>query len=126
MYRPSGENAGSTWSQRPSPSPVRGLDPSGSRGGKAATWILRAPLGPGRANAIRSPDGERAGICPSTKTSDGWSPRTETRQSDRFTSHKWSQEGLGPHELRQLQVRDFEMLSAGTRYPLTYDCIREP
>ncbi len=49
-----------------------------------------------------------------------------TGQSDRFTSHKWSQVGLGPHDLRQLQVRDFEMLSAGTRYPLTYDCIREP
>lgn len=48
-----------------------------------------------------------------------------TARSDRFTSAKWA--GLlGPHDLRRLQVSDFEMLEAGTRYVATYDCQREP
>lgn len=48
-----------------------------------------------------------------------------TARSDRFTQTKWA--GLlGPHDLRPLKVTDFEMIEAGTRYPLTYDCEREP
>lgn len=48
-----------------------------------------------------------------------------TARSDRFTQAKWA--GLlGPHDLRALQITDFQMIDAGTRYPLTYDCVREP
>jgi hypothetical protein len=48
---------------------------------------------------------------------------TLTAQSDRFTKAKWS--GLlGPHDLRPLQPRDFEMVAAGDRIPLTMDCVR--
>lgn len=47
-----------------------------------------------------------------------------TAQSDRFTQHKW--DGLlGPSDLAQLQVGDFEMIDAGERIPLTFDCARE-
>lgn len=51
---------------------------------------------------------------------------TLTAQSDRFTTHKWAQVGLSSTDLRSIQVADFEMLDAGARYPLTYDCVREP
>ncbi len=48
-----------------------------------------------------------------------------TAQSDRFTSHKWA--GLlGPHDLRAIQVTDFEMVEGGTRFPYTGDCVRVP
>jgi serine/threonine-protein kinase len=48
-----------------------------------------------------------------------------TAQSDRFTRAKWS--GLlGPHDLQALQPRDFEMVDAGERIPLTNDCVRNP
>lgn len=48
-----------------------------------------------------------------------------TAQSDRFTTHKWA--GLlGPHDLRPLQVIDFEMVHAGQRFPYTGDCDRNP
>lgn len=48
-----------------------------------------------------------------------------TAQSDRFTTHKWA--GLlGPHDLRAIQVSDFQMLESGTCHTLTYDCVREP
>jgi len=47
-----------------------------------------------------------------------------TARSDRFTTAKWA--GLlGPHDLRLLQVTDFQMVEAGARIPLTYDCERE-
>jgi serine/threonine-protein kinase len=46
-----------------------------------------------------------------------------TAQSDRFTRAKWS--GLlGSRDLQALQPRDFEMIEAGERIPLTLDCVR--
>ena len=46
-----------------------------------------------------------------------------TAQSDRFTTNKWA--GLlGPHDLRALQVTDFEMVAAGPRFTYTGDCER--
>jgi serine/threonine-protein kinase len=48
-----------------------------------------------------------------------------TAQSDRFTRAKWA--GLlDPLELRALRPRDFEMVEAGERIPLTNDCVRNP
>ncbi len=48
-----------------------------------------------------------------------------TAQSDRFTRAKWA--GLlGPLDLQALHPRDFEMIDAGGRIPLTNDCIRNP
>jgi serine/threonine-protein kinase len=50
---------------------------------------------------------------------------TLTAQSDRFSTARW--EGLlGPRDLSQLQPRDFEMVAAGPRIPLTLDCVRLP
>jgi serine/threonine-protein kinase len=46
-----------------------------------------------------------------------------TAQSDRFTTAKWA--GLlGPHDLRALQVTDFQMVDAGERFDYTGDCVR--
>jgi hypothetical protein len=46
-----------------------------------------------------------------------------TAQSDRFTTAGW--DGLlGPHDLRALQVTDFEMVAAGPRFTYTGDCER--
>ena len=48
-----------------------------------------------------------------------------TAQSDRFTTAGW--DGLlGPHDLNSLQVTDFEMVEAGTRYQWTGDCTLNP
>ncbi len=48
-----------------------------------------------------------------------------TAQSDRFTRAKWA--GLlDAHDLRALRPRDFEMVEAGERIPLTLDCVRNP
>lgn len=48
-----------------------------------------------------------------------------TAQSDRFTAQKWA--GLlGPHDLRSIQVSDFDMIDGGTRVPYTGDCVRAP
>jgi hypothetical protein len=48
-----------------------------------------------------------------------------TAQSDRFTRAKWA--GLlDPRDLQALQPRDFEMVDAGDRIPLTNDCVRNP
>jgi len=50
---------------------------------------------------------------------------TLTARSDRFTRAKWA--GLlGPSDLVSLQPRDFEMVAAGERIPLTLDCVRNP
>jgi len=50
---------------------------------------------------------------------------TLTAQSDRFTSAKWS--GLlSAGDLVQIRPRDFEMVAAGRRIPLTNDCVRNP
>lgn len=48
-----------------------------------------------------------------------------TARSDRFTRAKWA--GLlGPLDLQALRPRDFEMIAAGERIPLTNDCVRNP
>ena len=48
-----------------------------------------------------------------------------TARSDRFTRAKWA--GLlGPLDLAALRPRDFEMVEAGDRIPLTNDCVRNP
>ncbi|HUG52145.1 MAG TPA: hypothetical protein VMR21_01030 [Vicinamibacteria bacterium] len=48
-----------------------------------------------------------------------------TARSDRSTAAKWS--GLlGPRDLALLRPRDFEMVEAGPRIPLTLDCVRNP
>jgi len=48
-----------------------------------------------------------------------------TARSDRFTQAKWS--GLlGARDLDRLEPRDFEMVAAGERIPLTNDCVRNP
>ena len=48
-----------------------------------------------------------------------------TARSDRFTRAKW--EGLlGATDLAALRPRDFEMIAAGDRIPLTNDCVRNP
>jgi serine/threonine-protein kinase len=48
-----------------------------------------------------------------------------TARSDRFTRAKWA--GLlGPLDLSALRPRDFEMIAAGDRVPLTNDCVRNP
>jgi serine/threonine-protein kinase len=46
-----------------------------------------------------------------------------TARSDRSTRRKWA--GLlGPLDLADLKPRDFEMVAAGDRIPLTNDCVR--
>ena len=48
---------------------------------------------------------------------------TLTARSDRFTAAKWA--GLlDTLDLAALRPSDFEMVEAGTRIPLTYDCVR--
>ena len=48
-----------------------------------------------------------------------------TARSDRSTKAKW--EGLlGTRDLVALRPSDFEMVDAGARIPLTYDCVRNP
>ena len=50
---------------------------------------------------------------------------TLTAQSDRFTRAKWA--GLlDTRDLVLLRPRDFEMVAAGERIPLTLDCVRSP
>lgn len=50
---------------------------------------------------------------------------TLTARSDRFTRARWA--GLlGPRDLDPLRPRDFEMVEAGPRIPLTLDCVRNP
>ncbi|HEX2569156.1 MAG TPA: kelch repeat-containing protein [Polyangia bacterium] len=48
-----------------------------------------------------------------------------TAQGDRFTAHKWAGV-LGTHDLEQLKVTDFEMIDAGARLPIDYNCFRNP
>lgn len=48
-----------------------------------------------------------------------------TAQSDRFTTAKWANL-MGPRDLAALRPSDFEMVDAGTRIPLTLDCVRNP
>jgi hypothetical protein len=50
-----------------------------------------------------------------------------TAASDRFTTAKWSNVlPSGSTGLAAIQVTDFEMVDAGARIPLTYDCVRSP
>jgi hypothetical protein len=48
-----------------------------------------------------------------------------TARSDRFTQAKWAGR-LGPLDLSGIHPRDFEMIAAGERIPLTNDCVRNP
>lgn len=48
-----------------------------------------------------------------------------TARADRSTKAKWA--GLlGTRDLAALRPSDFEMVDAGARIPLTYDCVRNP
>jgi len=49
-----------------------------------------------------------------------------TAQSDRFTTHKWSEVGVGSYALQAIKVTDMEVVGMGTPVPLTYDCVRNP
>ena len=50
-----------------------------------------------------------------------------TAASDRFTTAKWTSVlPSGSTGLAAIQVTDFEMIDAGARIPLTYDCVRVP
>ena len=49
-----------------------------------------------------------------------------TAQSDRFTTHKWSEVGVDSHSLTAIQVSDMEVVGMGGTIPLTYDCVRTP
>lgn len=53
---------------------------------------------------------------------------TFTALNDRFTTHKWSEVGLGPRDLESLSWTDFEVPELGTRYRWdgNCDCRREP
>jgi hypothetical protein len=49
-----------------------------------------------------------------------------TAQSDRFTTHKWSEVGVDTRALQAIRVTDMEVVGMGTPIPLTYDCVRNP
>jgi len=49
-----------------------------------------------------------------------------TAQSDRFTTHKWSQVGVDTRSLQAILPSDMEVVGLGTPIPLTYDCVRNP
>ena len=49
-----------------------------------------------------------------------------TAQSDRFTTHKWSEVGVDTRSLQAIQVSDMEVVDLGTPIPLTFDCVRNP
>jgi serine/threonine-protein kinase len=49
-----------------------------------------------------------------------------TAQSDRFTTHKWSEVGVDTRALQAIAVSDMEVVDLGTSIPLTYDCVRNP
>ena len=49
-----------------------------------------------------------------------------TAQSDRFTTHKWTEVGVDSHSLTAIQVTDMEVVGMGATIPLTYDCVRTP
>jgi serine/threonine-protein kinase len=50
-----------------------------------------------------------------------------TAADDRFTAAKWPNVlPSGSTGLQAIRVTDFEMIDAGTRIPLTYECVRNP
>ena len=51
---------------------------------------------------------------------------TFTAANDRFTTHKWRDVGLGPHDLKSLNWTDFEVVELGTRYTWDGNCERTP
>jgi serine/threonine-protein kinase len=48
-----------------------------------------------------------------------------TARSDRHTTASWDG-WLGPRDLADLDVEDFEVIHHGDTIPVTYDCVREP
>lgn len=49
-----------------------------------------------------------------------------TAESDAFTTHKWSEVGVGSHSLFGIRPTDFEVVEAGDPMDVTYDCERTP
>lgn len=49
-----------------------------------------------------------------------------TAESDRFTTHKWAEVDFGALDLNAIRVTDFEVVDAGSRILLTYNCVRNP
>jgi serine/threonine-protein kinase len=49
-----------------------------------------------------------------------------TAQSDRFTTNKWSDVGLAPQDLAELQVTDFEVVDMGDPIVWSGDCVLNP
>jgi serine/threonine-protein kinase len=47
-----------------------------------------------------------------------------TAQSDRFTATSWTDVGINPHSLTDLEVTDFDIIDTGGAITLTYDCVR--
>ncbi len=93
------------------------------RGGCLAVWDMTRVYPPsGRGEQCTSADAAGFPIAP--LLSDAGRVAL-TARSDRFTRAKWA--GLlGPIDLAALRPRDFEMIAAGDRIPLTNDCVRNP
>jgi hypothetical protein len=49
-----------------------------------------------------------------------------TAQSDRFTSHKWSDVGIDSRSLQTIQVSDMEVVDLGSPISWSGDCVRNP
>ena len=49
-----------------------------------------------------------------------------TAQSDRSTTHKWSEVGVGTYALQAIRPSDMEVVGMGSPITLTYDCVRNP
>jgi serine/threonine-protein kinase len=49
-----------------------------------------------------------------------------TAESDRFTTNKWADLDFGALDLNAIRVTDFEVVDAGSRVPLTFNCVRNP
>ncbi|HEX2880695.1 MAG TPA: hypothetical protein VHO25_14280, partial [Polyangiaceae bacterium] len=52
---------------------------------------------------------------------------TFTAASDRTAEHTWDEVGFGPHDLKDLQWSDFEVVELGERFAWSEgDCQRDP
>jgi hypothetical protein len=51
---------------------------------------------------------------------------TFTAMSDAHTAHKWTEVGLGPHDLKALAWNDFELIDAGPPMAYSGSCQRTP
>ncbi|UQA55243.1 hypothetical protein [Polyangium aurulentum] len=49
-----------------------------------------------------------------------------TAQSDRFTTHKWSEVGIDSYALEALEVTDFEVVDMGEPVPFESNCVLNP